>query len=304
MSGSRARGAEVEFGFDHVVIAVRDLPGAIERYTALGFHVEPGGRHPGFGTANALIQLDNGYIELLAVEDAEVALGAGIRRREVVEYLERQAGGLIGYALTCDSLAAVRRRGGRAEPRLDMPPLEMSRIRPDGSTLRWRLLVPGGSTWCRPWPFLIEWEAPEGPAPQGPAPEGARGPHANGALAVDAIVVGTTSLSRVTAFFRENLGLAPQSLPPSDDDARPRSAVGVGGCRIEFVEAPDTGTPGPLASTLDGEGPEELRIQVASVDAAAALLQARGISVTESRPHLLRVDPDAAAGARIAFVDA
>jgi hypothetical protein len=53
---------------------------------------------------------------------------------------------------------------------------------------------------------------------------------------------------------------------------------------------------------MDGEGPAALRIRVASVDAVAGLLRARGISVTKRRAHLLRVDPDATAGAGIAFV--
>jgi Glyoxalase-like domain len=37
----------------------------------------------------------------------------------------------------------------------------MSRQRPDGSTLAWRLLLPGGTPWRRPWPFLIQWETPD-----------------------------------------------------------------------------------------------------------------------------------------------
>lgn len=33
--------------FDHLVIAVRDLDIASERFRALGFEVRPGGEHPG-----------------------------------------------------------------------------------------------------------------------------------------------------------------------------------------------------------------------------------------------------------------
>jgi catechol 2,3-dioxygenase-like lactoylglutathione lyase family enzyme len=298
MTGSPSGAPDASFGFDHVVVAVRDLPDAVARYTALGFRVEPGGRHPGFGTVNALIRFENGYVELLAVEDTAVARRAGVRRREVVEYLDQRPGGLIGYAFTCDSLERVRLRAGRADPRLDGPPLEMSRIRPDGSTLRWRLLVPGGSTWCRPWPFLIEWEASDRPSTPG-----ASGLHPNGAFAIDGLILGTTSLARVSAFFEENLGLALRSLPGSDRDAQPGAAVNVGGCRIEFVDSPDDAPPGPLPSTVDGEGPVELRIRVSSLDPVSDLLAARGIRLADRGPHLLRVEPNAAAGARLALVD-
>jgi catechol 2,3-dioxygenase-like lactoylglutathione lyase family enzyme len=295
MSGASSGGSA--FGFDHVVIAVRDLGDAIRQYTRLGFHVEPGGRHPGFGTANALIQLDNGYIELLAVEDRGVARGAGIRRRELVDYLDARPGGAIGYALTCDSLAEVQRRGGGAQPRLDIPPLEMSRVRPDGSTLRWRLVVPGGSTWCRPWPFLIEWNAAE----PGPAAAAASA-HPNGAVTIDSLVVGARSLDEVSAFFVENLGVAVHRLPGHERDARRRAGVEVGGCLVELVELGGGAASGPLPSTVEGEGPGALRIRVRSLDAASRLLEQNGIRPIHDGPSSRTLDEASAAGAKLALV--
>ena len=54
-------------GLDHVVIAVRDLDAAITSYRSLGFTVQPGGRHPGRSSHNALIVFaDGAYIELIA----------------------------------------------------------------------------------------------------------------------------------------------------------------------------------------------------------------------------------------------
>jgi catechol 2,3-dioxygenase-like lactoylglutathione lyase family enzyme len=55
-------------GIDHIVIAVRDLDAARATWQRLGFTLTPIARHP-FGTANSLVQLDNNYIELLAVAD-------------------------------------------------------------------------------------------------------------------------------------------------------------------------------------------------------------------------------------------
>ena len=49
---------------DHLVIAVSDLPRAIADYTALGFTVLEGGRHPGRPTHNALVVFEDGsYLE-------------------------------------------------------------------------------------------------------------------------------------------------------------------------------------------------------------------------------------------------
>ena len=55
-------------GIDHIVICTRDLEAARARYAALGFTLTPRAEHP-FGTANALVQLQGNFIELLTVAD-------------------------------------------------------------------------------------------------------------------------------------------------------------------------------------------------------------------------------------------
>ncbi|MEQ5774339.1 VOC family protein [Thalassospira sp. NFXS8] len=55
---------------DHLVLCVRDLDAACDRYRQLGFTVTPRALHP-FGTGNALVQLGDMYLELLAVVDPE-----------------------------------------------------------------------------------------------------------------------------------------------------------------------------------------------------------------------------------------
>ena len=54
-------------GLDHIVIAVADLDTAIADFRSLGFTVQPGGRHPGRTSHNALIVFaDGAYFELIA----------------------------------------------------------------------------------------------------------------------------------------------------------------------------------------------------------------------------------------------
>ncbi len=57
-------------GIDHLVLATHDLDAARARYQALGFTLTPPARHP-FGTGNSLVQLQGGFLELLAIAAPE-----------------------------------------------------------------------------------------------------------------------------------------------------------------------------------------------------------------------------------------
>lgn len=57
-------------GIDHVLVAVRDLEAARERWQKLGFTLTPRGRHIGWGTANYCIMFERGYVELIGIVDA------------------------------------------------------------------------------------------------------------------------------------------------------------------------------------------------------------------------------------------
>ena len=62
-------------GLDHVVLCVRDLDAAVARYNDLGFTTTPRAKHP-WGTANALVQLDGNFIELLTIAEPDKIKGA------------------------------------------------------------------------------------------------------------------------------------------------------------------------------------------------------------------------------------
>jgi catechol 2,3-dioxygenase-like lactoylglutathione lyase family enzyme len=190
--------------FDHAVIAVRDLEAASQTYTQLGFSVEGGGRHTGKGTRNTLVRFPENYLELLAVDDRDEALAAGASRRDLVRYLDQHAAGLTTFALRTgapDELDAFAARWRAAGFEVAGPnPAE--RRRPDGTILRWRTAVPGGSSVRRPWPFLIEW--PDGALEGAPAP----GSHPNGALGVAEIAVAVADDSVL-----DRLGFEGSTLP-------------------------------------------------------------------------------------------
>jgi hypothetical protein len=58
-------------GIDHLIIGVRDLEAARQRYARLGFNSTPRGRHVGWGTANYCIMFEQDYLELLGVVDPD-----------------------------------------------------------------------------------------------------------------------------------------------------------------------------------------------------------------------------------------
>lgn len=57
-------------GIDHLVVAVRDLSAARDRFERFGFSMTPLGIHP-WGTGNHLTQFANNFIELLGIVDRD-----------------------------------------------------------------------------------------------------------------------------------------------------------------------------------------------------------------------------------------
>jgi len=189
--------------FDHLVIAVLDLERASERFRALGFEVRPGGEHPGQGTYNAIIRFGLDYIELLAIHDEAEARAGGLSGPGLVEYLREREWGMAGYALATDDIAGDAARL-QATGLPVVGPFAMSRQRPDGSTLAWRLLIPGGTPWRRQWPFLIQWATPDSERLAVERP----GEHPNGVTGVLGALVTVRDLAAATDLYERGLGLA------------------------------------------------------------------------------------------------
>ena len=117
---------------DHVVIAVHDLDRSIADYRSLGFTVNPGGRHPGRSSHNALIVFaDGAYIELIAWQ-------AAAPEERWWRLLQSRGEGFVDFALlpgdTATAIDAARSRGLATI----IGPVEGGRVRPDGMALQWR----------------------------------------------------------------------------------------------------------------------------------------------------------------------
>lgn len=137
---------------DHLVVCVEDLDQACEALLSNhGLASVPGGRHPGHGTANRIVPLGDTYIELVAVVDtveADTSSFGSWVSNQATRHLRVDA-----LCLRTDDIRSLSRDR-------DIESVEMSRARPDGSTLSWR--VAGiERTITDGWPFFIEWGVSE-----------------------------------------------------------------------------------------------------------------------------------------------
>lgn len=131
---------------DHVIYGARDLDAAARRFRdEFGLDSVPGGEHAGLGTANRIVPLGGDYLEIMGVVDPEGALAQWV--------LGMIAGGerLIGWCVRTDDVAVVATRLGEE-------PVAMSRARPDGTALSWRLAGLPGAMGDPSLPFFIQWD--------------------------------------------------------------------------------------------------------------------------------------------------
>lgn len=155
---------------DHLVYATPDVDAAAEWLAAaLGVRPTPGGRHPGLGTRNALLGLGSGaYLELIGVDDEPGAAVDGPRPFGLDRIRSPR---LAAWAARVDGIDACVSRARRFG--YDPGPVQaMSRRRPDGTELHWRLTSPGPHP-VEVLPFLIEW-APDAPHPSTTSAAGCR----------------------------------------------------------------------------------------------------------------------------------
>jgi len=147
-------------GIDHLVLAAPSLAAGIEAIEErLGTRPVPGGRHPSFGTHNALVALGpEVYLEVVAPDPTLPAPARGIGFGAGA--VERPC--LVTWALRSDDIEA-------AASEADLGAVQRGlRERPDGRILRWRLSDPYAERAAGVVPFLIDWGNSPHPAALAP----------------------------------------------------------------------------------------------------------------------------------------
>lgn len=149
---------------DHLLYGAPDLETGIDEIErVLGVRPVPGGRHPAYGTRNALLSLGPAcYLEVIAPDRGlprpDRGLGFGIE-------------GIASPRLV--TWAMPSREIETAAERAALGPVESgSRERDDGTVLHWRLTDPYAERMGGVIPFLIDWG--ETPHPAEAAPGGGR----------------------------------------------------------------------------------------------------------------------------------
>ena len=223
----------MRFALDHVVIAVEDLERAIADYRALGFTVEPGGRHPGRTSHNALVVFEDGaYLELIAWTAPNPA------ERWNVELLAHGEGFMDFALLPEDVPRAIAEASARG---LTLNgPIDGGRVRPDGKELKWQT----GRQTSFDLPFLCGDVTPRDLR----VPTGAARRHGNGATGVATVVVAVKDLEISRARYEALLGVRV-----------PDAAVELDGCSLALAGAGGTASKFHAAAmerfASRGEGP-------------------------------------------------
>ncbi len=150
---------------DHLILGVNDLATGIdfvERHT--GVRAAFGGVHPGRGTQNALLSLGHRcYLEILAPDPQQSTL---TWFRQLPSLREPR---LVGWMAHMDDIDSLAERL-RASSMLFDGPNQSSRVRPDGRTLRWKLLRLTDNP-QNLLPIFIEWNS-DSPHPAEDTPSG------------------------------------------------------------------------------------------------------------------------------------
>ncbi len=141
---------------DHLIVGVADLDAGIGWFEQrAGIRPVVGGVHPGRGTRNALLGLGGRkYLELLSVDPAQdPSLRSGL-----LAFKEPR---LISWAAATTSINDLANRI-RSSGLTAGAPRPGSRMRPDGSQLKWTTLTMETAFEqgeVEPFPFFIEWDA-------------------------------------------------------------------------------------------------------------------------------------------------
>jgi len=227
------------------------------------------------------------------VVDEKELRAAPAKRVRLLDFLDRQEGGLLAYCLATDDIDADRFKQSGLDA---LGPFDMQRTRPDGLVLKWRLLIPGGSAYRQPWPFFIQWDLPDAERLTHETP----GKHPLGVTSVTGIAVTVADLDAARHLYSDQLGLTQTAEDSVPELGAARLTYQLGSFRIDLL-AP-TGV-GRIQQELDeqGEGVYSLTMQVDSLDKARTVLDESGhtLSAPVGYDHLVAPEPDAVMGSRL-----
>ena len=156
---------DIPEGVDHLIYAVPDLETGInEIHQLLGVRPMIGGRHPDYGTRNALVALGpKTYLEVMAPDPEQARPERG--RLFGLDALDEAF--LATWVLRRESIESLVARASAAGVHFG-PVCSGSRENADGTTLSWKLTDPYIALMDGLVPFLIAWGDTPHPASSAP----------------------------------------------------------------------------------------------------------------------------------------
>jgi hypothetical protein len=155
----------IPLGVDHLVYGVPELDVGVQEIEGLlGVRPVPGGRHPDYGTHNALLSLGPAtYLEIIAPDPELPRPERG--RPFGLDALDRPR--LLTWVLRSEAIEELAGKAARAG--VPLGPIQSgSREKPDGTLLSWKLTDPYALPLGGAIPFLIAWGNTPHPAAAAP----------------------------------------------------------------------------------------------------------------------------------------
>jgi catechol 2,3-dioxygenase-like lactoylglutathione lyase family enzyme len=270
-------------GLDHIVLCVRDLDAARERFEALGFTTTPPAKHP-FGTGNSLAQMGSSFIELLSVIEpqripphAEGSFSFGAHN---AAFLERREGMSMLVLSSEDARHDEARWRSGGLHTFEPVYFERKATLPDGSEAKVAFTIAFAVNEAIPDAvfFCCQQHAPEAfwqPAYQR---------HANGAADLSSVTLVADHPQGHAAFFETLLGHSRLKTHPRGLEA----STGLGHIEVIATQQVAARFPQAAASALSsGAGFVAAAVGVADIDATAQILESSGVSHTRTDQRLV-----------------
>lgn len=144
--------------WDHAVQFVNQPEAAIQALSGQKLNAVAGGRHPGWGTRNALSYFGLTYIEFLAIADDAELLSAAetfLLCRDASRLLPDNEA-LYRVALRSDDIERTHAELHEQDLRVS-PIVNGQRDDPQGNVIRWRIFTIDGDFDGLVYPFILQW---------------------------------------------------------------------------------------------------------------------------------------------------
>lgn len=197
--------------WDHAVQFVNQPEAAIQALGGQKLNAVAGGRHPGWGTRNALSYFGLTYIEFLAIADDAELLSAAetfLLCRDASRLLPDNEA-LYRVALRSDDIERTHAELHEQDLRVS-PIVNGQRDDPQGNVIRWRIFTIDGDFDGLVYPFILQWGEEDDARLSRLQAQGLAAPHPLGEIELQRAIFTVQHPKAVRDRWQLLFGFAPQ----------------------------------------------------------------------------------------------